>query len=272
MQSSNDVKIITLEDVEELRRLTPKRCRFLDHAIVNEKPDGSYVVGTKFRSLDRMFQAETRIATRNGPHGPYVFLSDKGEIETALKWQKARKSLIFLRDWLDCSLALDFNFAEVAIYTKLGDAERRAKANADAQAVQYLVSRCLSAVTILGLYKECDSVCAVPPSPGKVWDLPEEIAKQVANKSQKEDISPLVRFRKVKQSVKNIALCDKWESLEFAQLEVCANINGRKIILIDDKYQSGTTLQFVASKLFAAGASEVLGLSCVKTWRDTDNT
>jgi predicted amidophosphoribosyltransferase len=112
----------------------------------------------------------------------------------------------------------------------------------------------------------------VPPSAGKVWDLPEEIAKQVAKKSQKEDISPLVRFRKAKQSVKNLTLCEKWAALESAQLIVSASVKGRRIILIDDKYQSGTTLQFVASKLRAAGASEVLGLSCVKTWRDTDNT
>jgi len=265
-------KIITLQDVEELRHLTPKRCRLLDHAIVKEKPDGTYVVGTKFASLDRLFQAETGIVTKSGPYGPYLYLSDKPQIEIALSWQEARKFLIFLRDLLDCSLALDFNFAEAGTYTDLGKAEHQAKANADAQAVQYLVGRCHVAATKFGLYKECDSVCAVPPSAGKVWDLPEEIAKQVAKKSQKDDISPLVRFRRAKQSVKNLALCDKWGALEAAHLVVNANISGRKIILIDDKYQSGTTLQFVASKLFESGASEVLGLSCVKTWRDMDNT
>jgi hypothetical protein len=110
----------------------------------------------------------------------------------------------------------------------MGRAERQAKGNADAQAVQYLVRCCHLAATKLALYKECDAVCAIPPSPRKVWDLPQEIAKQVTKKSQKEDISPLVRFRKIKQSVKIIALCDKWEALESAQLEVCANINGRK--------------------------------------------
>jgi predicted amidophosphoribosyltransferase len=169
-------------------------------------------------------------------------------------------------------LALDFNLAEAATYTKMGSAEHQAKANGDAAAVRYLTDRCLAAVTNLVLYNKCDSVCAVPPSPRKVWDLPEEITKHVAKKSQKEDISPLVRFHKAKQGVKALALCDKWGAVESAQLVVSHNIKGRKIILIDDKYQSGTTLQFVASKLFAAGASEVLGLSCVKTWRDTDNT
>jgi hypothetical protein len=212
--------IITLQDVENLRLLRPKRRRLSDHPIVKEKPDGTYVVGTKFRSLDRMFEAETGIATKSGPYGPYVFLSEKAEIEKALKWQEVRRSLIFLRDSLDCSLALDFNFVEAATYTNMGTAERQAKANADARAIKYLASCCHSAATNLALYKECDSVCAVPPSARKVWDLPEEIAKQVAKKSQKDDISPFVRFRKAKQSVKNLALCDKWAALKAAQLVV----------------------------------------------------
>jgi hypothetical protein len=267
-------KIITLQDVEKIRLLAPKRCRFLDNPIVKDRPNGTYAVSTKFPSLDRMFEAETGIATVGGRHGygPYVYLSDKGQIEKALKWQEARRSLIFLRDMLDCSLALGFNLAEPGAYTRMGQAERQAKSTGDAAAVRYLTERCVSAVLNLGLYKECDSVCAVPPSAGKAWDLPEEITKYVAKKSQKKDISHLVRFHNAKQSVKNLALRDRWGALESARLIVNGNINGRKIILIDDKYQSGTTLQFVASKLFAAGASEVLGLSCVKTWRDTDNT
>lgn len=74
-------KTIALQDIEELRLSTPKRCRILDHTIVKEKPEGNYVVGTKFDSLDRLFQAETGIATKSGPYGPYVYLSDKEQIE-----------------------------------------------------------------------------------------------------------------------------------------------------------------------------------------------
>jgi len=60
--------------------------------------------------------------------------------------------------------------------------------------------------------------------------------------------------------------------LENAALKASAAFKGRKVILLDDKYQSGTTAQFVASQLYDAGASEVQGLFCVKTWRDTDYT
>lgn len=50
------------------------------------------------------------------------------------------------------------------------------------------------------------------------------------------------------------------------------SVIGKRVILFDDKYQSGMTLQFVASKLLEAGATDVYGLCAVKTWRDTDNT
>jgi hypothetical protein len=198
-------KLINLQGVERLRLLRPKRCRLSDHPIVKEKPNGTWVVGTKFCSLDRMFATETGIATISGPYGPYVYLSDKRQIVKALKWQEDRQSLIFLRDLLDCSLALDFNLAEAAAYTDMGLAEHQAKSTGDAMAIKYLTDRCLSAVMNLALYKECDSVCVVPPSPEKIWDLPEEITKHVAEKSRKANISPLVRFHKAKQSVKSLA-------------------------------------------------------------------
>ncbi len=49
------------------------------------------------------------------------------------------------------------------------------------------------------------------------------------------------------------------------------NVKDKTIILIDDKYQSGITIQYIAMKLQQAGAHEVYGLSFVKTLRDKDN-
>ena len=265
-------KSITLEDVERHRRESPKRCRFLDYNVIRERPDGTYIVGTKFHSVTRMFEAETGITTREGQYGPYLYLSDMEQIEAALKWQEERCALVFLRDALDCSLALDLNLRQPGVYTDVGWAEHNAKINADQQAIKYLSEQCLSVVRTLGLYKDCTALCAVPPSPDKAWDLPTEIVRQVATKSQKVDISSMVRFRNIKQRIKSLALSDRWGALDAAELEVNQGVHGHRVILIDDKYQSGTTIQFVASKLFQAGAAEVFGLSCVKTWRDTDNT
>ncbi len=43
------------------------------------------------------------------------------------------------------------------------------------------------------------------------------------------------------------------------------------ILLLDDLYQSGITMQYVAMKLQKAGAEKIFGLSIVKSLNDTDN-
>jgi len=258
--------------VEKVRALAPKRFRFADVPAVREhKERGHHIVGLKFPSLQRLFLAETGIVTLNGPYGPYKFLTDKGQIDAALAWQDRYSSFIFLRDNLDCSMALDFNLAEAGIYTPLGQAEHDAKETHESAAVKTLAAACVSAIKKVSFYRGCDMVCAVPPSPNKRWDLPTEITKLVAAKTGKSNLSPEVQFQKKKNSVKALPLDQKWLALENAGLQVSASVKGKKVILIDDKYQSGTTAQFVASRLYEAGAKEVHGLFCVKTWRDTDN-
>ena len=47
---------------------------------------------------------------------------------------------------------------------------------------------------------------------------------------------------------------------------------GESVILLDDKYQSGTTMHYVAMQMQAAGVDgPILGLVAVKTLRDDDN-
>ena len=76
-------------------------------------------------------------------------------------------------------------------------------------------------------------------------------------------------------SVKYCAFEEKWEVWEKAkvsfQKSADFNVNGKTIILIDDIYQSGITIQYIAMKLQQAGAKEVYGLCFEKTLRDTDN-
>ena len=263
----------TLKDVENLRSISPKRFRFSDNASVrHHEARGHHVVGLKFPSIKRLFKLETGIDTLDGPYGPYKFLTDQAQIDAALAWQEKHRNYIFLRDNLDCSVALDFNLAGPAVYTSLGQAEHNAKASQQESAIEVLCSGCIKAVADIPFYGACELVCAVPPSPDKAWDLPSEIAKRLAISTGKKDITPEVRFNKKKQSVKLLSLQDKWKALEAAELSVSGEVKNKNVILVDDKYQSGTTAQFVACELYKAGAKEVHGLFCVKTWRDTDNT
>ncbi|HTT79930.1 MAG TPA: hypothetical protein VMF86_09650 [Stellaceae bacterium] len=186
--------------------------------------------------------------------------------------RKKYKTYIFLRDLLDMSITLDYNFADRLVYTELGKAESNAKTARHQPSIKVLAKACVRAISDVSYYKESDVICAVPPSPDKEWDLPAEIVALVSQQTGKRDISKAVRFTVPKKSIKAASLSDKWAVLEGGQLTVFPNVvKGRKVILIDDKYQSGMTAQFVASRLYEAGVEEVNGLFCIKTWRDTDN-
>ena len=43
------------------------------------------------------------------------------------------------------------------------------------------------------------------------------------------------------------------------------------MLLVDDLYQSGTTMWTLARFLKDNGAKSVYGLACVKSWRDSNN-
>jgi predicted amidophosphoribosyltransferase len=48
-------------------------------------------------------------------------------------------------------------------------------------------------------------------------------------------------------------------------------LEGRTVLLLDDLYQSGISMNYVAMELLAAGVKEVFGLACEKTCRNDDN-
>lgn len=258
-------------DVKRLRDETPKRRRFVESPD-NLNDDGSFSLGFKFDYVAELFEQETGLKTRGGPYGPWVNLRAEKDIAKAKEWKSKRNNMVFLRDNLDSSIALDLNLASEGEYTSLGHAEHKAKQDEDKSSIKQL-SRALSgAIEELPSYRSADVICAVPPNPGKSWDLPAEIAQRIAGGCGKENLSGAVRFSKKKESVKELSLDEKWEALEGADLKVDPKkFKGKTVILVDDKYQSGTTAQFVAKKLYEAGAKSVLGLYCVKTWRDTDN-
>lgn len=232
--------------------------------------NGQHSIGTIFPCIDRMFEEETHIFTRAGQYGPYAYLNDPSEIKRATDWQNERRHLVFLRDTLTFSVAIDFNLESPGVYTPLGQAEHDAKANQDAKSVATIAASVSDTIRLLRPYDRVPLICAVPPCPSKAWDLPSAVVTKVATSTGKTVLTD-VAFSKKKQSVKSLAVDDKWDALDAADLKVGSGVSGKRVILFDDKYQSGMTLQYVASKLLEAGAADVYGLCAVKTWRDTDN-
>lgn len=119
---------------------------------------------------------------------------------------------------------------------------------------------------------EPDAIVAVPSSnPDSEYKLPEVLAVAMA-----EELGvPFLRDALVKvratPSIKGLARTEKLEALS-GSIEVRENVDGRRLLVVDDLYQSGVTLNYAAGLLKHAGAANVHGLTGVKTMRNDDNT
>jgi predicted amidophosphoribosyltransferase len=75
-----------------------------------------------------------------------------------------------------------------------------------------------------------------------------------------------------KGQLKNVPLEKKWDLLKAAGLTIDAKrVQKKNILLIDDLYQSGTTMHFVAAKLRESGAAQIYGIALTKALSDDDN-
>ena len=87
-----------------------------------------------------------------------------------------------------------------------------------------------------------------------------------------EDISDLVTWTSKKRSVKDAESAEeKLEILEESGLQISegVDLNGKTVLLFDDLYMSGLSMQYVAMKLKEAGAARVFGLCTVKSRSNT---
>lgn len=179
-----------------------------------------------------------------------------------------------MRDCLTSSIALDFNLTDSKdTHTEMGDCEARCKIQHDGQALGRIVEAMAATIRELPGYRSAPMIAAVPPRLGKTYDLPSLLSATLAKELGKIDITGSLAFNATKKQIKEIPLEDKWGAWDQAGLACSAPYQGRPdVILIDDKYQSGISAQYVGSKLREFGLGGIYGLYIVKTLRDTDNT
>jgi hypothetical protein len=181
----------------------------------------------------------------------------------------------YFEDELDMCCALDYNLTEDFTtkevgYTRCGSLEHKAKENQDSEARSQLVEIAANLCDIHPIYRRAKIVMPIPPNPSKTFHLPVEIAKELAERTGKRDSSSWIRKVKETPKLQDLPLDQKLKALRGA-IEITGDVEGKSIILIDDLYQSGSTIWTVAKLLKKKGARRVLGLACVKSWRDTDN-
>ncbi|GBE06458.1 DNA utilization protein GntX [bacterium BMS3Abin10] len=181
----------------------------------------------------------------------------------------------YFEDELDMCFALDYNLAEDFIthdvgYTTYGNLEHNAKENRDADARAQLVETFANLCEIHPIYRRARIVMPIPPNPSKTFHLPIKLARELAETTGKKDCASMIRKVKETPRMQDLTLDEKKKALRGA-IEINGDVEGKQIIIIDDLYQSGFTMWTVAKLLKKHGAKKVLGLACVKSWRDTDN-
>lgn len=271
---------ITKELVESKHALAPKRISFAyAHSGQPKRSSPPYIGAFSvpfFETIGQIFQSDTSYELFQSKQyaGYWRSIQSETEFEEIQGWVRGQGTRHFLRDCLDLSMALDQNLVdnESGMHTQLGLWESLAKGQHHETAISRLVDCFVSAIRELPYYRGADLIAAVPPRPGKTYDLPSTLASRISGALNVIDITPRFSFSGQKGTVKTLSFEAKWLAWEQAGLAFSPQLENRpSIILIDDKYQSGISLQYVASKLRAAGAGDIYGLCAVKTLRDDDN-
>lgn len=215
-------------------------------------------------------------------HTYYTYLKDINEkdLQKIRDWQLKMRGWVGIRDCLPISFALDFDRKDgnpALERTKIGKLREAAKpydrspSKGHYEAATELAENCIAFLNRVGCYDSLDTIIAVPPSnPGKEFSLPGIIAKHIAEKWNRNDLSETVKKVRKTEQAKNIALENKLSNIK-GYIKIHSKVNGRKILLIDDLYQSGITMNYVAMLLLEQGAKKVYGLACEKTCSNDDN-
>lgn len=193
----------------------------------------------------------------------------------------------YFEEELSGGLALDFNFdAPGGNRTYSGDLEYQAKYTHNEESTHELISRMARSTRRIPYLSKAPKpvyVTYIPPSNLNVgdWCLPKDLAIGIISSLDSTFFStdnPLVEstFIVAKPTVKNMPINErqnKWtgilrnEGITFSQ-----SVADATVIIVDDLYQSGTTMWYMAKYLIdVSGAAKVFGLTCVKSVRDSDN-
>jgi hypothetical protein len=226
------------------------------------------------------------IGLREGKGRCYTFIKDaKDDPEDLIKvknWLDIIGNYVAIRDCLALCFALDYDREEGdpdKTQTIVGVLRSRAKPYGGEKptsdtfaAADKLMKVCLEFIDKVDCYKYVDVVAAMPPSdPTKSYNLPAYITSGIDRALNKPDLTEGIKTISPRSGLKEVALENKLSTLE-GTIEVDQNLfKGQVVLLIDDLYQSGVSINYAAMLLLEAGAKKIFGLACEKTCSNDDN-
>jgi hypothetical protein len=206
---------------------------------------------------------------------------DAGPPAEAVEWVEKVGHPVAMKDFLAISFALDYDRHggnPQKPQTEIGALRAQAKPYGGSEATKQtkeaadqLVERCVTFLNAMGCYSSADCIVAMPPSdPSKAFNLPRYLAKRIAEKWGREDLSEHVTG-KARNSIKEVPLAEKLDTLLGTIAVADGVFQDRKVLLLDDLYQSGVSMNYCGLLLLKAGAKKIFGLACEKTCRNDDN-
>lgn len=219
-------------------------------------------------SIGLLLKEQTGIVLRKSSKGKYYKKLTQEEYEKVKSFVGSYANVVFLRDLLDASVALSLNFeSDGETRTHIGQLEKSAKYDNDENAVEELAAVVDEFIGNNPLYANADYLCAVPPTKTDEKNLPVKIIEKLKN-FRGNNVSDSIVWTSKTESLKNAEGADKLEILKHSGLEIAEGVDfeGKDIVLLDDLYMSGITLQYVAMRLKEAGAGMVYGLCLVKSF------
>ncbi|OFW41581.1 MAG: hypothetical protein A3J28_11725 [Acidobacteria bacterium RIFCSPLOWO2_12_FULL_60_22] len=291
-----DQKPITEDLICEMVSWTPRRVKLASDSFwpnVLQQPSGDYRNWLLVLPFPETFQNAFETMCFDVTHRVHVaennrcciFLNDSHSdggksVNRAKAWIKTVGQHIAIRDRLALSFALDYRMESGDPQKKktvVGDLCRRAKlyegsTSHDREAAKQLAQLCMDSLQKLTCYDSADCVVAMPSSRlKKTFDLPSYLAGKIASATGKKNLCDAVRTVKQRKQLKGLPVDEKLDALK-GTVRVDGNaFQGKTVLIVDDLYQSGISLNYVAMLLLEAGARKVFGLACEKTSTNDDN-
>ncbi len=285
---------ITPEHINTLLTLTPRRMKLAaDWPKVLHEPSApgkDWTIVLPFReTFANTFRAGCHVQTIGLRPGKgdrcYTFLKgaddDPAILETVRSWVKTVDLYVGIRARLVATFALDFDRIggdPLSAHSAIGELRVRAKpydtdpTNDTYAAAAELADHIHAFQQTIDLYQYTDVVVGMPPStPDRPFNLPAHLAKSLTQKIDKPDWTDRVQTTVKRPSLKSKPMSEKLGAITGTVSVKPDDWDGRTVLLVDDLYQSGVSMNYVAMLILEAGAARVLGLSCVKTCRNDDN-
>jgi ATP-dependent DNA helicase RecQ len=146
----------------------------------------------------------------------------------------------------------------------VGDLTYRLKYESDATAVQPLVDQALAVCKEHPALVSVDGLVAVPPSVSRSFDPVHVFVTALAACSGAPAINALVKTRQTAPQKDMHTQVQKKANVAGA-FAVKADVHGKRLLVIDDLYDSGATLEEITRVLRLAGAASVCILTLTRT-------